>query len=91
MPNKIESLENSCENFNFPKRPRSLQEQKCVFRKFIYIRRKEFTSYMKNQSKLKSSYKSFYSVFCYLQGCCYGNKPTASNEIDNHELCIGKD
>jgi len=51
MPNKTESLENSCENFSFAKKPRGLQEQNCVFREFIYIRRQEFTSYVKNQSK----------------------------------------
>jgi hypothetical protein len=59
---KTESLGNSCENFNFAKRPRGLQEQKCVFRDFIYIRRQEFTSYVKNQSKLKPYYKSLDSV-----------------------------
>jgi len=35
MPNKIESLEKSCENFNFSKRLRGLQEDKYVFREFI--------------------------------------------------------
>jgi hypothetical protein len=63
VPNKTESVGNSCENFNFPKRPCSLQEQKCVFRKFIYIPRQEFTSYVKNQSKLKSSYKVWIPSF----------------------------
>ena len=58
MPNKSEFLENSCENFNFVKKPRGLQEQKSAFREFIYIRRQEFTYYVKNQSQLKSSYKS---------------------------------
>ena len=51
MPNKTESLEKSCENFNFSKRPRGVQEQKCVFREYIFTRRQEFTSYVKNHSK----------------------------------------
>jgi hypothetical protein len=85
MPNNTETLENSCENFNFPKRSRGLPEQKCAFHELIYIGRQEFTSYVKNQSTLKSSYKSLVSVLCYLPGCCYGNKPTTSNEVDNHE------
>ena len=91
MPNKTESLENSCENFSFAKKPRGLQEQNCVFREFIYIRRQEFTSYVKNQSKWKSSYKSLDSVLCYLTGCCYDVKPTTSNEIDDHDCWKGKD
>ena len=87
MSNKTESLEKSCENFNFSKRPRGLQEQKYVFRECIYFRRQEFPPYVKNQVKLKSSYKSLDSVLCYLTGCCCGNKPTVKK--DEVHPCTG--
>jgi hypothetical protein len=84
-------LRKICENFNFAKRPRGMQEQNCAFHEFVYICRQEFTSYAKNQIELKSSYNSLDSVLCCLEGFCYGNKPAASNEIDSHECWKGKD